>query len=299
MSETTSSEIETAIPEAGNAITNIVVGLAGTITQAMQDPCSSSAVLLDKVGFVERELQIMLDGVIIWSNQNRAAVRDSIRDWGKFQPFISDYARSVPFADYLVNNGYIELIFHGPVTMVLKRGEGDVRPSTKNRGILSLGRPNAYLQEDGEGNLVIGGSNIAQAWDDWIEQQTERVYSAASGRPEWRNRLRAWTGYSDWKPGDRYSKNSTIGNSIARVNRIRAAYTQAAEDCETQRDLQAELAKEGAAQQRTWIENQLAKDLATLDTEIQTLEEEEKTKRQTAIAASVAVAAVALAVAIR
>ena len=94
------------------------------------------------------------------------------------------------------------------------------------------------------------------------------MWSATAVRPNWRERLVAWTGDPNWTPPTTssrtapYSRNSVLGIALQRVTRIRLAYERAARECQDQRDALEEIARENQNQQRTWIEGQIASDEA-------------------------------------
>lgn len=263
-SNSSAAQVESGVADAAGAISAGAAGIASIIASAEQNPCNQEQVLLTRLIVNEDRLNFMLQGVRIWSVRNYEAVDSSIRNWGQ-NPLAYDAGRSVPFAQFLADNNYIDPIWTLFVDSQLRAGRGFTEPSSVNSGDIvfggpinaanpgRLGRPGAYVTSSGE----IRGSGINQAWHDWVERQRAEVYALSTFRPNWRERLYAWTGNRSWRPGKKFKQGFLVAESIEKVQLIRDAYERAAEECAIQRRTQRELATSQQEQAAAWAAGQL------------------------------------------
>ena len=298
----TAAEANAAVANAASAIGASVAGVAQIIALAERDPCNYEARLFDRLRVAQANLDAMITGVRVWSAKNQAAVERSISTWGK-DPLGDDLGGSVPFAAYLVNNGYIDLFWLGFVTSRLPNGAGDNEPSRVDSGSYFiggpidgyLGRPGAYVSSRGE----IRGSGINEAWHNWTQLQRENVWAASTFRPNWRERLEAWTGRRDWKPGNKFRSGYTVATAIQRVNELENQFDSIAARCEELLATQLELAEQESERASAWVQGQI--DAARQQTQVQadaaelaSIEEldRQKTIRTVGVAAALGLAAV-------
>ncbi len=258
------AEVESGVADAAGAISAGVATIASIIASAEQNPCNQEPQLLTKLSLAQFQLNQMLMGVRMWSVRNFAAVDDSIRNWGK-SPASYDAAGSVGFAEFLANNNYIDPFWTLFVATQLRAGRGFDEPSTTNSGGIvlggpinaanpgRLGRPGAYVTASGE----IRGSRVNEAWHDWVARQRREVWAASTFRPNWRERLYAWTGYDNWRPGKKFKQGFLVAQSIEGVEQIEEAYDRAAEECAAQRDVQRSIATSQQEQAAAWAAGQL------------------------------------------
>jgi hypothetical protein len=274
-----SAAIEAGIGDAVGAISGAVSTIALVIAESERDPCRRESILFDRWQLQRANLDQMIQGVNMWSQRNYNAVDRSIRNWGK-DPIGDDAVRSVAFSDYLAWNGYIDAIWAPLVSSRLRQGKGDERPSSTNSGgvfpfgpvvpahLGRLGKPGAYITADGE----IRGSGIVDAWERWTERQEDRIYSASAARPNWRERLLAWTGRADYRAGitpERsprqvggvvpvFKNGFLVGQSIQRVNALRVASVEAGDECSAIRDAEIDIALSETERQNAWTVGQIS-----------------------------------------
>jgi hypothetical protein len=299
--ESSAADTSAAVANAASAITAGVAATAQIVAQAERDPCNYEARLFDRVRRAQLNLDAMIQGVQVWAAKNYNAVDRSIRVWGK-DPIGNDLGGSRIFSSYLANNGYISPFWAWFVYSRLPVGDGDKRPSSTNSGAYFvggpadgyLGRPGAYVSSSGR----IRGSRIVEAWENWVELQQSDVYSASTFRPNWRERLQAWTGSSDWRPGDDFQVGSAVAQAIQRVAEIEQQFEEVSDRCSELFDTQRELAQEESERATAWVQGQI--DSARTQAELQgdlaelgALEEldRQKTLRTLGIAAAVSVGA--------
>jgi ElaB/YqjD/DUF883 family membrane-anchored ribosome-binding protein len=298
----TAAEANAAVANAASAIGASVAGVAQIIALAERDPCNYEARLFDRLRVAQANLDAMITGVRVWSAKNQAAVERSISTWGK-DPLGDDLGGSVAFSDYLAANGYIEPFWALFVSTRLPNGAGDNEPSRVNSGAYFiggpvdgyLGRPGAYVSSRGE----IRGSGINEAWHNWTQLQRENVWAASTFRPNWRERLEAWTGRRDWKPGNKFRSGYTVATAIQRVNELENQFDSIAARCEELLATQLELAEQESERASAWVQGQI--DAARQQTQVQadaaelaSIEEldRQKTIRTVGVAAALGLAAV-------
>ena len=303
------AQVDAAIGDAAAAIGAAVAGVAQIIAVAERDPCNYEARLFNDLRIAQANLDAMIQGVRVWSARNYAAVERSISSWGK-DPLGDDLGGSVPFAAYLVDNGYIDFFWLGFVTSRLPNGAGDNEPSRVNSGSYYiggphdgyLGRPGAYVSSRGE----IRGTGINEAWHHWTQLQRENVWAASTFRPNWRERLQAWTGFRDWEPGDKWRPGYTVAVAIQRVNQLEEQFENISERCERLLETQLELAEEESNRASVWVQGQIDQAQAQIDlqgqqtqvqadlAELGAIEEldRQKTIRTVGVAAALGLAAV-------
>lgn len=301
-SSATPAQANAAVANASAAIGAAVAGVAQVIALAERDPCNYEARLFDRLRVAQANLDTMITGVRVWSAKNQAAVERSISTWGK-NPLGDDLGNSVAFSDYLAANGYIEPFWALFVSTRLPRGAGDKEPSSTNSGGFFLGgpadgylgRPGAWVTSSGE----IRGPGINEAWHYWTELQRERVFAASTFRPNWRERLEAWTGRRDWEPGDKFRSGYTVATAIQRVNELESQFDNVSRRCQELLATQLELAEDESERASIWVQGQI--DAAKQQTQVQAdlaelgaLEEldRQKTIRTVGVAAALGLAAV-------
>ena len=285
------AEVESGVADAAGAISAGVATIASIIASAEQNPCNQEPQLLTKLSVAQFQLNQMLMGVRMWSVRNYEAVDNSIRNWGKFTATY-DAAGSQGFAEFLALNNYIEPFWQTFVSSQLQAGRGFIEPSTVNSGDIvlggpinpanpgRLGRPGAYVTASGE----IRGSRINQAWHDWVARQRRQVWAASTFRPNWRERLYAWTGYDNWRPGKKFKPGYLVAQSIQGVQQIEDAYNRASEECAAQRDVQRSIATSQQEQASDWAKGQLGLAAGAQQLEaagLQTELEKEKLQQET------------------
>lgn len=301
-SNATPEQASAAVADASAAIGAAVAGVAQIIAIAERDPCNYEVRLFNDLRISQANLDAMITGVRVWSAKNQAAVERSIKTWGK-NPLGNDLGNSVAFSDYLAANGYIEPFWALFVSTRLPRGAGNKEPSSTNSGGFFLGgpaggylgRPGAWVTSSGE----IRGPGINEAWHHWTELQKERVFAASTFRPNWRERLEAWTGRRDWEPGDKFRSGYTVATAIQRVNELESQFENVSRRCQELLAAQLELAEEESERASIWVQGQI--DAAKQQTQVQAdlaelgaLEEfdRQKTIRTVGVAAALGLAAV-------
>jgi ElaB/YqjD/DUF883 family membrane-anchored ribosome-binding protein len=299
--ESSAADTSAAVANAASAITAGVAATAQVVALAERDPCNYEARLFDRVRRAQLNLDAMIQGVQVWAAKNISAVNRSISTWGK-DPLGNDLGRSVAFSDYLAANGYIEPFWALFVSSRLPNGAGDQEPSVKNSGSYFpggpvggyLGRPGAWVSSSGQ----IRGPGINEAWNQWTQIQRERVFAASTFRPNWRERLFAWTGSRNWQPGNEFKSGYTVAQAVQRVSELEQQFEDIAQRCEDLFDTQRSLAQEESSRASAWVQGQI--DSAQTQAELQgdlaelgALEEldRQKTYRTLGIAAVLGVSA--------
>ncbi len=248
--------VESSIAAIATAIGQIIAPIAGAELERRENPCVRLADLENRLVRAQAGLDRMVAGANFFAEASQAAVVDSIRNWGVAHGGISRTGGEA-FSHWLWRSGAIQ---HHPEAglcaippfflcwLAIDSGlpaDGSQEPNSRNTGY-RLG-PGLYRYPGATGTFR--GTTFVAEWEAWKTYQENNVWSPASGRPRWKERLVSWcgrnrSGWQTWAPGSGFTKSSLIGRKMAQVAAFEAMVEETRERCLTREGVTYELAQD-------------------------------------------------------
>ena len=292
ISTASGADISAGIGAVANAVASIVSTVALAELERLRNPCVLLADSENRLFAAQAGLDKMIAAAQFFAAASQASVQSSIRSWGE----AGGNAGGKAFPFWLYDSGAIQhapevigcALFPPACLAAISAGlpaNGTTEPSATNSGY-RVG-PGLYRHPGATGTWR--GSTFVAEWQAWKTNQENSVWSPASGRPRWKERLISWcgrsvAGWQTWLPGDPISENSLIGRSMVQVETFRQSVEAARIRCANQEETLRYLATSETNRLNTAVSNQGTLDLSLVELRGEELASEERQSTTFALA---------------